>query len=594
MAENFKQTEDKETDKRKPKFWFDEIENASKRERSWRNEAEDNVWIYRSIQPAKKTSVDYEKDFGLRYNIMFSNTELLKSVLFTNFPKPEINRRWSRKTEKDEVLQTLYRTVGEVSERAVSWVFDEQRANHKMKKAIKDYLIAGRGVLWVNYEPTISVDENETEELTDQKINIDYVYWQDYRQSWARTWNDVWWVARRHYLTRKDLREQFGSKGSKVQLTHAPTEMNTLDNNDDETHPTDKQVAEVWEIWDKEDEQIYFISSGYKDKFIDSREVPVDLEGFFPTPKPLQNIETSDDNAPVPDYRVYKEQAYQLSIICERISKLTEVLKARFLYPNKLADKIEDFSSLEDGEGLGVDIADIEIAGGLKNAVFTMPMQEPMQVILGLQQQKQQLLQEIYEITGIADIMRSVSNPQETATAQKIKGKFGTYRLQERQQTVQYYIKDLIRIITEIVCEHFTADKLAEISGIDLPTDEEKAKLILQGQQEQVDKELNDRLALPTWEQVLKILQSDKLRSYTIDIETDATAFDDDQENKQLATEFIGSSLQSLGNMLPQAMQVPELLPLSRDLILFGIKQFKIGRTLEESFENSFNNLEQK
>ncbi len=590
MADNnFKQTDDKETDKSRPEFWFDEIANASKREYHWRCEADDNVYIYRSISPYKKQSVDYRQDYGLRYNIFFSNVELLKSVLFTNFPKPDIRRRWAKKTDKDERLQTLYRTTAEVAERAVSWVFDTTKANGKMKKIIKDYLVTGRGLLWVNYEPNVS-----DEELLDQKINIDYVYWQDYRQSWARTWQDVWWVARRHYLTRKDLREQFGARGSKVKLTHEPSEMNTREADVKDAHPTDKQVAEVWEIWDKEDNKIYFISDGYKNEFIDSRDVPVDLQGFFSLPKPLQNIETTDDNVPIPDFRVYKDQAEQLSIICERISKLNEILKARFLYPNKLADKMDKFSNLEDGQGLGVDIADIEISGGLKNAIFTMPLEELIAVITGLQQQKQLLVQEIYEITGVADIMRSVSDPRETATAQKIKGEFGTFRLKERQLTVQNYIRDLIRIITEIVCEHFTADKLAEISGIDLPTMEEKTQLIAQGQQGQVDKDLNDRLALPTWEEVLQILQSDKLRSYTIDVESTATAFDEAQEDKAKAIEFIQGATNMLTTSLEGVMQLPELLPLMRDLTLFGIKQFKAGRTLEDSFENSFNNLEQK
>jgi hypothetical protein len=593
MADFKKDNDNKERDAH---FWLNEIDNAGTREDLWYKEGEYVSWIYRSIDPNLKNSLNFSRDYGVRYNILFSNVELLKSVLFNNLPKPDIRRRWAKKTDKDEKLQTLYRTTAEVAERAVAWVFDSQKANDKMDKIIKDYLLPGRGVMWVSYEPEIKTEQNDkgeivSEDLTDQKINLEYIYWQDYRQSWARTWNDTWWIARRHYLTRSDLISQFGSKGRKVKLTKKDDTENSK--NDFGSNKDARLMAEVWEVWDKEKKKIHFVTEGL-DEFLESRELPIDLLDVFPTPKPLQNITTTDDNIPISDFRAYKEQASELSVLCERISILTETLKDRFLYANQHSDSITKFSNLGDGEGLGIDISDIEAAGGLANVMYRMPLEQLMQVIIGLQQQKQSLIQEIYEVTGVADIMRAVSNPNETATAQKIKGQFGSFRLKKRQESVQNYIRDLIRIITEIVCEHFTADKLAEISGIDLPTMEEETQLILQGQQGQINKELNDRLALPTWEEVLQILRDDKLRSYTIDIESSATAFDEEQEDKQKAIEFISGANNMLTTSLEGAMQVPEILPLMRDLTMFGIKQFKIGRTLEESFENSFNNLEQK
>lgn len=598
-----------EENKQDFRFWLDEINNAKKRDKLWVEEGESISSIYRSITPAYKDTPDISK-YGTRFNILYSNTELLRSVLFTNFPKPEIKRRWAKKTEKDDRLQSLYRTISEVAERAVVYIADSEDINDKIKSAIKDYLLPGRGVLWVSYEPeiekteiqqqtilpdgTMGIQKSVVENLTDQRIKVDYVYWQDFRYSWARTWEDVWWVARRYCLTRKDLVNKFGSIGNKVELTKAKDDLNPKDTDTEYRHESDKLVAEVWEIWDKTEKKVYYITDGLHDKFLKVIDDPLGLEEFFPTPKPLQNIETNDNNSPVPDYRVYKEQASELSIICERISKLITCLKFRLLYPNKLAEKIDNFSNLNDGEGLGIEVADLEMSGGLRNAVFTMPLEELQRVIAGLQEQKQALVEEVYEITGIADIMRGVSTPNETATAQNIKGKFGTFRLQERQQAVQKYIKDLIRIITEIVSEQYTIEKLAEISGINLPTNLEKAQIVFAGQQGQVSKEANDRLTLPTWEEVLHILRNDNLRDYTIDIETSATAFDDSQYEKAAVVEFITNITGMIGNNIQAAMQTPELMGLMRDLTLFGIKQFKVGRTLEGSFENSFNALQQK
>lgn len=593
-----KEISEKENKERDVKYWLDEISNAKKREGNWRKEASNYSHIYRSITPTLKDSNDFSQ-YGIRYNIFYSNVELLRSVLFNNFPKPEIKRRWARVTEQDNLLQSLYRTTSEVAERAIVWNADCENLNQKIKKIVKDYLICGRGLLWVSYEPTIKIIQNETgenyETLENQKINVDYVYWQDFLCSWARTWDDVWWIARKYILTQEDIAEYFGEDISrKIKLSENDEDKNPKKTDTEYRHKSDKLVAEVWEIWDKDEKKVYFVSDGYPENFLKTIDDPLSIYGFFPTPKPLQNIETNDDNLPIPDYRVYKEQSEQLSIICERISKITEEIKHSFLYPNKLADKINALSELKDGQGIGVEIADLEISGGLANAIYTMPLDELAKVVVGLQNQKTELVQEIYEITGIADIMRSVSNPQETATAQRIKGKFGSFRLQERQQSVQTYIKDLIRIMTEIICEHFTAEKLEEITGLDLPTKIEKANLLLLGASGQIDKQSNDRLALPTWEDVLRILRSDKLRSYTIDIETTATAFDDNQDEKQALVEYISNISSMLGSNLQMAMQVPEFIPLIKDMTLLGVRQFKAGRTLEGSLENSFNVLEQK
>ena len=41
------------------------------------------------------------------------------------------------------------------------------------------------------------------EDITRQDIFLQYVYWKDYREGDARTWEDVPWVAYRHLMTRR-------------------------------------------------------------------------------------------------------------------------------------------------------------------------------------------------------------------------------------------------------------------------------------------------------------------------------------------------------------------------------------------------------
>jgi hypothetical protein len=90
--------------------------------------------------------------------------------------------------------------------------------------------------------------------------------------------------------------------------------------------------------------------------------------------------------------------------------------------------------------------------------------------------QQQNLIQNIYEITGISDLMRSVSNTNETATASLQKGKFGSLRLQQRQEALNNYIKDVYKICAHIICEMYSAQTLQKITEIKLPDDIQKAE----------------------------------------------------------------------------------------------------------------------
>jgi hypothetical protein len=58
-----------------------------------------------------------------------------------------------------------------------------------------------------------------------------------------------------------------------------------------------------------------------------------------------------------------------------------------------------------------------------------------------------------------------VVRSRETLGAQKIKAQFGGNRLKKRQDKVQKWIRDTLRIKAEIIAEHFEPQKLAEMTG---------------------------------------------------------------------------------------------------------------------------------
>jgi hypothetical protein len=75
------------------------------------------------------------------------------------------------------------------------------------------------------------------------------------------------------------------------------------------------------------------------------------------------------------------------------------------------------------------------------------------------------------------------------------------------------------------------------------------------------------------------------MRNFNIDIETDTLVQIDQQTEKSNRVEFLTSVSSFLEKVLPVGQQHPELVPLLGEMLLFGIRGFKIGRTIEGSFE---------
>jgi hypothetical protein len=59
-----------------------------------------------------------------------------------------------------------------------------------------------------------------------------------------------------------------------------------------------------------------------------------------------------------------------------------------------------------------------------------------------LYEAREKVKQDLYDITGIADIIRGVSDPSETMGAQQIKSNFATLRIGDHQRAVQEFARE--------------------------------------------------------------------------------------------------------------------------------------------------------
>lgn len=572
--------------------WLGEIDQALKREKNFRDRGKKVVKRYRDERSAGSVKGDS------RINILWSNTEVLKASIYPATAKPDVRRRFPDTPE----TTVMSRTAAEVVERSVAYAIDVEDVDDPIEAALEDNLLPGRGTCWISYEPTLSTNEYGVEDITGQTLCLEHVFWQDFVHSKGRGWKNVWWGARRHAMAPDAFKEKFPKARPSV-----PNRDYRMDEDGQDDGAGD---IEVWEIWDKRTKTRLYVARGYMD-VLQIDDDPYQLSGFFPFPKPLFSITTTDNCIPQAEFLQYQDQANELDRVSTRITRLTEQLKWKGIYDASVdagENKLKDLASSEDGDFLPYqNWQHLREKGGIENAVGFWPMERIIGVLKELHIQKAQLVQSIYEVTGISDIIRGSTDPNETKGAQVLKAQFGSMRMQARQREVQRFIRDCYRIMAEIIAEHFTEETLKGITGMELasaPVPQlpapvpagmpEAGPAPMDGNalpQDVAPTPAMQSAPKPTWQDVLGILRSDKLRSYRIDIETDQTAFQDAEAEKAKRIEFMTAVNEMLEKAYLAATQAPMMLPLIRETFMFAIRSFKAGRVMEQAAEDAFEQL---
>ena len=537
------------------RYWQNELEQASQFERDWRERGNRVVERYRDERGGNAVLGPMSSTF----NILWANTETLKGALFARMAKPDVQRRFPDPNP-------AARQVAILLERTLSYDLDTYDASKPFQCALEDYLLPGRGVIWVVYEPIIIkekikvevkdddidiVEEEEIERLGDQRCRFEYVHWQDYRESPSRRAEDVTWRARRHLFTREDLVGRGFEHAYEIPLTWMP------DTESSEQLDEIYNRAEVWEIWDKVQHKRLFIATGYKDVLAEDDD-PYQLTDFFPTPTPLIAVRTNNTSVPVPEFTLYQDQADELDRVTSRIAHLIEGLKRRGIYDSSVPE-LANLATAGDNDFVpSENFSSLAQKGGLSVVFQTEDISQISVVLQGLYNQRSEIVQIIYEVTGSSDIIRGGgTKASETATAQQLKAQYGSMRLRLRQDAIQKYIRDLFRIKAELIAENYEPDILQRITGMEV-TDE-----------------------------MLEIMRDDKARQYQIDVETDSTVFADEEEMKRTRVEFANV----MGGYLVQAIEAtraaPEVTPIAFEILKFVAGGWKIGRNFEDVIDQT-------
>jgi len=597
------------------KYWLDELEDSDKTEKDWRDDAKAVVDIYRG-EDVSSTAIgsDGQKMRKNTFNILWSNIETLKPAIYNKTPVPNVQRRF-----KDE--DQLGKAVAQVLERSLEFMVDASDFDRPMSDAVDDYLLVGRGVTRVRYVPTFGtpeqpegempgeMEENYEEpvgEVVREEVVAESVAFEDFRRGTANKWTEVNWVGFQHKLTKQDIEEKFGEEmADSVGIDVYKEEDDTYDN---ETNRSQREGrVRVWEIWCKETKKVYFIAPSFKDKPLKEADDPLGLSGFFPVPRPIYTLTTTDSLIPVSEYYLYKTLATELNNVTKRIIDILKGLRLRGIYDSRMAE-IERLMDSGDNKMIPLDGASQYLdAGGLDRAIWMMPIDKYVGVVNQLYAYRQNLITSIYEITGISDVLRGTSVASETATAQSIKANYGSMRLQRRQREVQRYARDVIRLMAEVIAEQFSVDTLQKMTGLNFPTEEEKAmmqsqmqmqmqqfqmqaqQMQMQGQQPapppQPDPQMLERLEQPTWEQIQQVARDDLMREFKVDIETDSTVAANDAEQQQNITELLTGITSFLSGIGPAVESGAVPMETAKSLLMAAVRRFKLGTEVETAVD---------
>jgi hypothetical protein len=283
---------------------------------------------------------------------------------------------------------------------------------------------------------------------------------------------------------------------------------------------------------------------------------------------------TNGTLVPVPDYTEYQDQADQLDDLTGRIAMVTKALKVAGLYPSDEREIARLFNEGVENQLLPVtNWAAFMEKGGLEKVIMLLPIEKISAVLRDLTEIRGVIKNDLYEITGIADIIRGSTKANETATAQRIKGQYATMRLSDKQQEVARFVRDILRMMGEIMCEHFSPQTLLLMSDYDQSDDPG-----LEGMQKTIA--------------AIELLKNDKIRGFRIEIEDESTIAQDDEAEKAGREQFLQATSAFLQQAVPAGQAVPEMAPLLGKMLMYGVRGWRVGRDLETAFEDTLSKME--
>lgn len=534
--------------------WLKHIQKAKEDERAWREAAQRAIEVYEAGEQSGGGKI--------AFNLYHSNIEVMVPAAYNSTPTPDIRRRYD---DPDPVSKMGV----DVIERSIEYSVDQYEFDTTMRDVVRSALAAGRGVPRVRYKPQMRqaidpITGEPIEVLGYQEVTCEHVPWDRFIRGPGYSYETIAWIAFEHDLTRAEL-DQIAGRDTSQDITIAEQDNRGDKDLKAKAEAGTYKTTKVYEIWDKTNGLVIFIQDQKSSEPLRVEKDPLGVPGFFPTPRPLQPIWRLASLEPVCPYEVYKALLDELDVVTKRITRLVKQLRVRGLYASDMKADFVKLQNADDGIYEPVnDAAKFAAgAGGIEKQIWNWPLEAIVGTVEKLYAHRDKIVETIYEVTGLSDIVRGATQASETATAQQIKAQYAGLRIQHFQKEVQRVARDLFRMKAAIICKHFSTENLQIMTGLKITPEVEQ------------------------------LIRSDAMRAYRIDIETDSTIRGDVGRKLEQMSQFIqgtASFAQAVGGIVQQA---PPLLPMFTEVYAAFARQFDLGKQAEDALDQMTAQMQQ-
>lgn len=543
-------------------YWckeFRKVKNSPAYQK-WFKQASKLSKMYRN-QEAEAESDEYSTTRKAKYNLLYRNIKVKMPYLVPFIPTATVTRQ---NQDSDPVA----RCSSEILERSCNKFIEDECLKQQLDKVKLDSELCGIGQLWVNY----SLDVEDTELgpiLKSENIDFEYINCFDYLHNVASKREEITWVAKRVRLSKSEFKKRFPD----VDVSTVPFTSNTdLQYSADvwsefgvDRRDRGADTISIWEVWDKTEKKVYcFAPVMQSGDLLEEKDYPYDIE--FPcVPEGLMFDEFNDNLIPTPRHAQCLDQYEKIDYLTNEIFEALDLIGIYGAYDESCEgfDKIFDPDNKNSLVAIKDAIKYVE-KGGLAGAMTWYDPTAAINVITSLNTERDLLIKDVQGILGVYDVLEGETNPQEAYGTNKLKGTFGTQRLQEDQSKVIFFTQEVLKIACSIISQMFEPESLIRVSTIDYSSEA-------------------PQLFLPA----IQLLKDNGLRDTRLEISSEEVKAYTDESYKQRIVELWKVVFEMLTQSAQMIQSIPEMAVICKTALMSTVRGYRVGRTTENLLEQA-------
>ena len=229
---------------------------------------------------------------------------------------------------------------------------------------------------------------------------------------------------------------------------------------------TYEKVLEGWECYCFHTKKVYWVSEKFKENFLAIEKDPYGLRGFIPSPRLALSNKHRKNLFCTPGYVYLEATINQLHLLYFRIFRLIDGIRRRALVWGGSPELIAALNDLEGEDYLTASsINEILEKGGIENLIVFVPVKELVDALSECMKIEEHFKQNFYEWFRLPDILRGVSDAQETLGAQEIKTDAATDGFRYDKKQIINLARDSAEIMLDMALGVWSDEKFAKVCG---------------------------------------------------------------------------------------------------------------------------------